>query len=310
VDLCVTKKELTQSDTEDHRVTQRKNPTNLLMPFLEFFDETLDINSTANYELSVQMSIDGFSFAILDRIRNKYILLRSSEPDENKYLTADNLSDTISKDDFLTKSYRKINIVMPSRKFTLVPAPLFDPAKKEEYFTFNFTRDDNDVILSNKLAEPDAYVVFSVPKPVAGISSRFYPAVLPFHHTKPLLQQISHNSKSIDGYYIHVHVEREFFNLFIFDRNILKFSNTFTYRNISDMLYFVLNVFKSMGIKNDETIHFSGITEKYDDISSNFALYIRNLKFTDPSGNFTFSYVFNEIELHRYINLFSVTNCE
>ena len=45
-------------------------------------------------------------------------------------------------------------------------------------------------------------------------------------------------------------------------------------------------------------------------IWSSFALYIRNLKFTEPSGNFTFSYVFNDLELHRFINLFSVTNCE
>jgi hypothetical protein len=280
------------------------------MPFLELFDETLDINSTANYELSVQMSMDGFSFSILDTIRNKYVLLRSSEPDENKYFTADNITEIMSKDDFLAKSYKKINMVFPTRKFTLVPAPLFDPGKKEEYFSFNLVRDENDVILSNRINDPDAYIVFSVPKPLADISERFCPATLPFHHTKPLLQQISHNCKTVDGFYNHVHVEKEFFNLFIFDRNILKFSNTFNYRNISDILYFVLNVFRSMGIRNDATIHFSGQTEKYDDISSNFALYIRNIRFTDPSGNFTFSYVFNDIELHRYINLFTVTNCE
>jgi hypothetical protein len=65
-----------------------------------------------------------------------------------------------------------------------------------------------------------------------------------------------------------------------------------------------------MGIINNETIHLSGLTEKYDDLYSNIALYIRNIKFTGPSGNFSFSYVFNDIELHRYINLFSVTNCE
>ena len=47
------------------------------MPFLELFDETLDINSTENYELSVQVSPDGFPFCLLDTIRNKYVLLRS-----------------------------------------------------------------------------------------------------------------------------------------------------------------------------------------------------------------------------------------
>jgi hypothetical protein len=280
------------------------------MPFLELFDETLDINSTENYDLSVQISPGGFAFSILDTIRNKWILMRSTDPDDNKSLSAEKVSELISKDDFLTKRYRKVNIVMPSPKFTMVPAPLFDPAKKDEYFTFNLARDADDVILVNKIPDPDAYIIFSVSKPLFEISEQYYPAIHPFHHTKPLLNQLSHSSKSVNGHYVHVHVEREFFNIFIFDHSILKFSNAFNFRNITDILYYVLNVFKRMGISHDESVYFSGLTEKYDDIYSNFALYVRNLKFTDPSGSFTYSYVFNDIELHRYFNLFSITNCE
>jgi Protein of unknown function (DUF3822) len=280
------------------------------MPFLELFDETLDINSTENYELSVQMNRDGFAFTILDTLRNKYILIRSHEPDENKYLAPDRIDEIISKDDFLTKRYKKVNIIIPSPRFTLIPAPLYDPGKKEEYFVFNHIQEENDIVLVNKIAEPDAYIVFSASKPISDISSKFYPAAHPLHHTKPLLNQLSHNSRSIDGLYIHVHVEREFFNLFIIKDSALKFSNTFNYRNISDILYFALNVFRNMGISNDSTLHFSGMTEKFDDLWSGFAMYIKELKFTGPSGNFTFSYVFNEIELHRFINLFSAANCE
>jgi hypothetical protein len=280
------------------------------MPFLELFDETLDINSTENYELSMQLSQDGFAFSLLDTIRNKFILLRSSEPDENKYFTADQIGEIINRDDFLMKKYKKVNMVFLSPKFTLVPSPLFDPAKKEEYFSFNLIKDENEVILSNKIPDPDAYIVFSVTKPFLDLRERFFPAVHPFHHTKPLLTQLAHFSKSSAGHYIHLHVEREFFNIFIYDQGTLTFSNTFRFRNITDILYYVLNLFKNKGISNDETIHFTGETEKFDDLWSNFAMYIRGLKFTEPSGNFTFSYVFNDIGLHRFINLFSVTNCE
>ncbi|MCU0462600.1 MAG: DUF3822 family protein [Bacteroidales bacterium] len=280
------------------------------MPFLELFDETLDINSTENYELSVQISPDGFAFCLLDAIRNKYVLIRSTEPDDNKYFTADNISELITKDDFLTRKYKKVNVVMPSPKFTLVPAPLFDPGKKEEYFTFNLNRDDNEVIAANRVTDPDAYSVFSVAKTLYEIPGHFWPATYPFHHTKPLLNQLSHSSKSIDGHYLHVHVEKEFFNIFVYNRGTLKFSNTFNYRNVSDMLYYVLNVFKTMGISNDETLCFSGSTGKYDDIWSGFSMYLRNMKFIEPSGTFTFSYVFNDLELHRFINLFSVSSCE
>ena len=280
------------------------------MPFLELFDETLDINSTENYELSIQASPDGFAFCLLDTIRNKFVLIRSFEPEESKYFNADKINEILTKDDFLTKRYRKVNAVMPSAKFTIVPAPLFDPGKKDEYFTFNHLAHDGSIIISNKLNDPDAFLVFSVFRPFVDILSSYHPGVNPYHQLKTLLNYISHSRRSVNGNYIHIHVEREFFNLIIFEHNLMKFCNSFKYRNITDILYFAFNVFRNLGINQEETIHLSGLTEKYDDLSSNFSLYIRNVKFAEPTGNFTFSYVFNDTALHRFLNLFSLVNCE
>jgi hypothetical protein len=280
------------------------------MPFLELFDETLDINATENYELSIQVSPDGLSFCLLDSIRNKFVLIRSFEPEENKYFNTDKISELLRKDDFLTRRYKKVNFITPSPKFTLVPAPLYDPGKKDEYFKFNHNLEENNVVMVNKANDPDAFLVFSVSKTICDLMNDFYPGVHPYHQIKLLLDHISSFKKSLNGNYIHIHVERDFFNLIFFNNNVLKFCNSFTYRNISDILYYVLNVFKKLDIKQEETIYFSGLTEKYDDLSSGFSLYIRNIKFAEPSGNFTFSYVFNDMELHRFLNLFNLVNCE
>jgi hypothetical protein len=280
------------------------------MPFLELFDETLDINSTENYELSVQVSPDGFAFCLLDTIRNKYVLIRAFEPDENKYFNTDSINEISGKDDFLSKKYKKVNLIMPSQKFTIVPAPLFDPAKKDEYFTFNHNMEEGNMIIANKISDPDTFLIYSVSKPLNDLTKTYWPEAHPYHHLKPLFWHISHSRKSVIGNYIHIHIEREFFNLIIFNHNLLKFCNSFSYRNITDILYFVLNVFKNLDIRQEETVYFSGLTEKYDDLSSNFSLYIRNIKFSEPAGNFTFSYVFNDTELQRFLNLFSVVNCE
>jgi hypothetical protein len=280
------------------------------MPFLELFDETLDINSTENYELSIQVSPDGLSFCILDSIRNKFVMIRSFGAEENKYFNADKIRELLLKDDFLTKRYKKVFCVMPSSKFTLVPAPLYDPGKKDEYFTFNHNLEEDNIVLIDKISDPDAFLVFSVSRSIIEVINSVYPGVYPHHHIKLLLDHTSSIRKSANGNYIHVHVERDFFNLIVFNSNQLKFCNSFVYRNISDILYYVLNAFKNLDIKQEETIYFSGLTEKYDDLSSSFSLYIRNIKFAEPSGNFTFSYVFNDTELHRFINLFTVINCE
>ncbi|HLN56533.1 MAG TPA: DUF3822 family protein [Bacteroidales bacterium] len=279
------------------------------MKSIELFDETLDINSTENYELALQAGPDGFGFCLLDTLRNKFVLIRAYEPEESKYFNSENISEFISKDDFLTRKYRKTAIVVPSSRFTVVPAPLFDPAKKDEYFKFNHKWENDLVILSNRNNDPDIVVVYAITEPFHDVIRRFYPGVHPCVHIIPLFDNISRERRSAHGRYIHIHVERDYFNLIIFQSNDLKFCNTFHYRNISDILYFVLNVFNKLEIKQDETIHFSGMTEKYDDLSSNFSIYVRNIKFAEPSGNFTFSYVFNDIELHRYLNLFSVFNC-
>lgn len=280
------------------------------MPFLELFDETLDINSTGNYELSIQLSPEELTFSIFDTIRNKYILIRSFEADVNTPFNASAIQEFILKDDFLTKKYKKLNIVMPSRKFTLIPSQLFDPGKKDEYYSFNHTDDENNIILSNRSADPDVFIVFSVLKPLHELINGLFPGILPSHHIKPLLNHVSQCRKSSNGDHIHLHIEKEFFNLIVYRQNILKFCNSFTYRNINDILYYVLNTFRNLDIKQEETLWLSGHTEKYDDLSSAFAMYIRHLRFSEPGGNFTFSYVFNDTVQHRYLNLFTLINCE
>jgi hypothetical protein len=280
------------------------------MPFLELFDETLDINSTENYELALQVSPDGLSFCLLDTIRNKFVLIRSFKPEDNKYFNTDALKAFIRNDDFLTRNYKKVNIVVPTAKFTIIPAPLFDPGRKEDYYTFNHLKGEDDMIFANKLTDPDAFLVFAMKRQLSDLINSFYPGSHPVHYLKPLLNQISHLRKSEHDNYIHVHIERDYFNLIIYSNNLLKYCNTYNYRNITDILYFVLNVFKELEIRQEETIFFSGLTEKYDDISSNFSLYVRNIKFAEPVGNFTFSYVFNDTDLHKFLNLFTIVNCE
>lgn len=280
------------------------------MPFLELFDETLDINSTENYELSIQVSPDGLSYCLLDTVRNKFVMVRSFGADDSKYFNAASIGELIYKDDFLTKKFRKVNCVMPSQKFTLVPAPLYDPGKKTQYFTFNHNQGMDSMILANKISDPDSFLVFSVAKSLVALINSVYPAVNIYHHIKLLLDHNCNSRKLVNGNYISLHIERDFFNLIVFKDNILRFCNSFTYRNISDILYYVLNAFKNLAIKQDETIYFSGLTERYDDLSSSLSLYVRNIRFAEPSGNFTFSYVFNDTELHRFINLFTLANCE
>ena len=279
------------------------------MPLLELFDETLDINSTENYELSVQVNFDSLSFSILDKLRNKFILLRNYEPDNDDNFDISKLGELIVKDDFLTKRYKKTNLVLASERSTLVPAPLYDETKKDDYFKFNHTKQNGDIILTNELADPDTVLIFSLPAEIVDFTRSVFGDVNLNHHLRPLFRFISSSRRNVGNYYIHVHFEKDFFNLIIFDQSTLKFCNAFQYKTISDIQYYILYVLKRLNISQEEILTFSGRTKNSKEVISVFSNYLQTVRFAEPQGNFTFSYVFGNKELHRFLNIFMITSC-
>lgn len=279
------------------------------MPFLELFDETLDINATENYELSVQMSSDDISFCILDTLRNKFVMLRSYEPEDNSRFDPYRLSEIIKKDDFLTKKFRKTSIITPTSRSTLVPGPLYEDSRNEEYLDFNQKKNDREKVLIDKMKNADIYNIFSLQEGIADLIGGLFPEANIMHSLKPLFQYINFNKRST-GNNIHIHFEKEYFYAVIFDPNELRFCNTFYFRSRSDIEYYVLYVLKKMNIRQDETVYLSGKTREKEALVQGFSAYLNDVRFALPQGNYTFSYVLSEAELHRFLLLFSAANCE
>lgn len=279
------------------------------MPFLELFDETLDINSTENYELSVQVSPYELSFCILDSLRNKFVLLRSYEPEDNSRFDPFRLNEIIRKDDFLIRHYKKTILLTLTSKSTLVPSPLFEDSKKSDYLAFNLIPSEGERVLTNKLRDPDVVIVFSLPEGIADILITAFPGSILMHQLKPLLKFINTGRRSV-GNNVHVHLEGDYLNMVIIDQNTIKFCNTFYYRTISDIEYYVLYVLKRLKVSHDDTVYFSGNLIKQEEVIHTFSNYLSNIRLPVPEGNHTFSYVFSEKELNKFLILFTAASCE
>jgi len=280
------------------------------MPFIELFDETLDINATENYELSVQISQYEVTFCILDTLRNKFVMLRSYEPGDDAIYQLPQIEAIIRMDDFLTRRFKKRDIIALSQKATLVPALLFDESKKTDYFIYNHPLSEGETILSNRVSNPDLYIVFSLQQEYVDVINSSFPGTEIFHHTFPLICAINHNRKPSITNNIQVHLEPDFLNIIVSDQNGIRLCNTFNYKTITDIQYFVMYVLKRLNISQDEIIIFSGKAQRKEDIVRGFSGYFNNIRFAMPTGNYTLSYVLNENELYKYYNIFTAVSCE
>jgi hypothetical protein len=215
----------------------------------------------------------------------------------------------IRMDDFLTRRFKKINMIAFSPKATMVPALLYDESKKTEYFTYNHPHSESEIILSNKVDNPGLYIVFSLPQEYVNAINSSFPGAEILHHTKPLICSINHNRKPAITNNILVHIERDYLNILVSDQNSLKLCNSFNYKTITDIQYFVMYVLKRLNISQNEIIIFSGKAQRREDIVRAFSGYFKDVRFAVPTGNYTLSYVLNENELYKHYLIFTAVSC-
>jgi len=275
----------------------------------ELFDETLDINSTNNYEISIQIGLDGFSFCLLDKLRNRFVMFRDYRLSKKDSGLIDEIRDIVEKDEFLSREYRRYRIVFNTEQSTIVPASLYDPAVKNEYFEMNHKLRENYMVSNNKLTEPDAYLLFGVRKDMFDLAVNLFPEASISHQVKPLLNSSFRQAHKSKERYIRVHFDRGFFTVIIVAENELQFFNSFRVRNDSDILYYLMNSFNRFEINNDHKVYLSGMISRFDDLYNNLLRYIKTLKFANPEGDFSMSYIFDEMATHQYCNLFNIVNC-
>ncbi|MDZ7739864.1 MAG: DUF3822 family protein [Bacteroidales bacterium] len=126
---------------------------------------------------------------------------------------------------------------------------------------------------------------------------------------KPLLHSSFRDARKIRDRYIRVHIDHGFFTLILIKDDALQFFNTFRVRNDSDILYYLLNSFNRFNIPAEEPVYFSGDILKYDELYNNILRYSTTLKFAKPQGDFSLSYIFDDMAVHRYCNLFNIVSC-
>ncbi|NOQ27702.1 MAG: DUF3822 family protein [Bacteroidales bacterium] len=277
-----------------------------------FIDETLDINLTQSYYLSIQLSLNGLSFCIHDPVRKKYIAYSyknfDSELSFDDYLNT--IEDYLSKNDLLNQEYKISKLIWISNKNTLIPEIYFKPNDLKKYFEFNQKLNELDEIHYNKLRFVDAYSVYVVPNQIANIFIKQFQGLKFYNQQTPFINRFlfKHHSDTIK---VFVNINDEFIDLCIRENGKLLLYNNFTFKTDSDIIYYIMYVFNQFDLNPENTeLILSGLVDKKSSVYSNLRGFIGQLRFDKLSEDFSYSYTFNKIPAHSFTNLFNLQLCE
>jgi hypothetical protein len=280
------------------------------MKSFSIVDETFDPSISSSYFLSIQITLDGFSFCTLDPVRNKYIQIQHINfvRHLSLYQQVEECFNHIEK---LSLPYKKTLVLLPGRLATLVPTPLFDGEDVEKWLSFTHTMPEKHAIKTNKIKMADAYNIFSVNQSLEQLLRKQFPNPLFFHQHTPIIEgNLTTNMSNAQQTTLFINLATEYFDLLAFGNNNLKLCNSFPIKSENDFIYFTLFTYEQLKLNPADTeIILSGIHPYFSKLSVHISKYVRKVKHAGMPHHFQYSHQFREINNQSFYNLLSLPVC-
>jgi hypothetical protein len=278
-----------------------------------FIDKSFDHEQSNLYHLSIQISLDGFSFAILDIPKGKYTILKSV----NFFLKRPRLlfmkvRELMSEDEYLNLKFKSVEIIYATEKFTLVPQAFYQNSYAEKYFGFNHEAEKGYSIDKTLLIKSEAWCVFSIPENLKEFLVLKFPKATIKHNLFPLIERALKENKNFpERKQVHLNFFRSCFEVIVVSGSKLLLCNQFNYSGENDVLYYVLYVYDQLKLSPDTTeliIH--GDFQQTGPMYQAFKKYIRKTVFASPTTLFNYSYTFSQLSDHYFTSLLDLYKCE
>ncbi len=256
-------------------------------------NNSVDINNLTDCHLSIQLSLDGFSFCILNTKEKKVALVQqisfpeySSTPEKH----LQNITDFFEKEELLQKKYNSISVSHVNDLCTLVPRPLFDAQNLKQYIKFNTKIYKNDYIVYDEIENHDMVNVYL---PFVNINNYFFDKFGSFeykHGATILVENLLNLYKMSEQPRVFAHLYERYFEIVVIANGQLLLHNFFTYQTKEDFIYYILFTAEQLHLNPEKfELVLSGTIEKDDDYYQIAYKYIRDVKMLEVRSNYSYS---------------------
>ena len=271
-----------------------------------------NINLLSTHILSVQVSLNGLSFCIVDTLENNILFLNEIifKKQYNHMELEEALNSEFESNYLLQGEFKKVNLVHLNNISTFVPSGLFDQNNLVDYLKFNNKIFESDFIAFDEIVPMD---IVSVYVPFVNINNYFFDRFESFeyHHANTILVEklLIKSTKLTDKLYCNVHANS--FELVYIKNGKLNLFNNFIYNSKEDFIYYILFAIEQLKL-DTETINLVLLGEigVEDELYDYCYEYIRNVNFGSRTTQFMYrnvehkpKYGYNHFTLLNTFNL-------
>lgn len=246
-------------------------------------NNNFDFTNVENCIISIQISLDGFSFCILNTDLQEVVALASYDfLDKNPTpeIVLSNLKMLYKEEPVYSKQFKSVNVCFKNSLNTLVPNEFFEPELASKYLQNTIKVLKNDFIAFDELTEVNATNVYI---PYVNIINYFLDLYGPFnyqHVATVLVNNLLQINKINGGTHTYVNCSKNELEIVVLSDHKLVLYNTHKITATEDFVYFLLFTYEQLGLNPEkDSLHLLGTIDEQSAYYQGIQKYIRNVSF-------------------------------
>lgn len=246
---------------------------------------TKHIEDTSKRKLSIQFSLDGFSFCTSnasDEVAefSSYVFEKSVNSPE---LILEKLQEIFKTEKSLQNDFESVTVIHQNNLSTLVPNQYFKEDSIASYLKYSVKTIATDLIVFDDLEFMDTKNVYI---PYVNINNFLFQNFGEFefkHHSSILLEKLI--TKSDDSLKFYINISQSTFDIVVTKDSKLLFYNIFDYQTKEDFIYYILFTLEQLELNTEETnVILLGDIEESSEKYQILYTYIRNIQFLNATN--------------------------
>jgi len=268
-------------------------------------NNTIDFKNLEENHLSIQLSLDGFSFCIYNKEQQDvaaFSIYQFTDSNITPYQHLELVEQLFEKEELLQLKYKTVSVSHFNNLASQVPKPFFDKNNLPAYLQYSVKVLENDFIAYDELNNSEIVNVYI---PFVNINNFLLDTYGSFeykHSSTILIETLLNTYKNSSDDYCFVNVSNNNFEIVIIRDKKLVLFNCFSFQTKEDFIYYVLFTAEQLNLNPEEfKLVLLGTIEKDSDLYDILFKYIRNISFHKPT-NFP-EFLKEEISAHSNFTL-------
>lgn len=273
------------------------------------FEEDFNKGLIHTYNLSVLVGIDRLSYLISNQ-QNQVVALRAYQL--SNLPTQAPLKQVLIEDSIIRGKFRSVKVGLFSPKFSLLPMSLFDEQELRLYLEQTTSLQQKDHLAFDLIKELDAANAYAFDLSYIQDITEHFPAAQFFHVSTGIINNFIANFDSSSSKNIFLNVYDHYVMITVIENKKMLFHNIFSFKASPDCLYYVLLVYKQLGlIPQKHPLYIVGELVQDSEIHKLLYKYIKTIHFVNRPNFYVFgAKTQSSFPQNFFFDLYSLKLCE